>query len=211
MKGLVHYNIFWNDKLWILKSLPRHLNKTSRLTLSYTLGTRDSRSHSAWSSKHCCPEGHECSLCPWLLLQSPWGHRRRCVSAEETARGANHSPPTAASLQWQEVCPAVNLLLPLSVTMYCGAVIKLQGKLCTCTNTIDRSERKYFTKHFYCYFSGHIQWYTKTDMLARITKTHADLAIGTYTPLYPVILPISCFSAHMMVVLVTVCSLYHWW
>jgi len=28
-KGLVHYNIFWNDKLLVPKSLPRHLKKFS--------------------------------------------------------------------------------------------------------------------------------------------------------------------------------------
>ena len=34
MKGLVHYSIFWNDKLLIPKSLPRHLNKCHGLLVN---------------------------------------------------------------------------------------------------------------------------------------------------------------------------------
>ena len=65
MKGLVHYNIFWNDKLLIPKSLPRHLKFHS-----YNMW-----SGSCWSPESFGPlKPHEACLsyCSWvrkILLQ----------------------------------------------------------------------------------------------------------------------------------------------
>ena len=43
MKGLVHYNIFWNDKLLIPKSLPRHL-KTHNFHICWIKHTTSTKS-----------------------------------------------------------------------------------------------------------------------------------------------------------------------